>query len=157
MGTGVIEAIVFVGLQGAGKTSFYLARFLQTHIRLSLDMLRTRHRLDLLVRACIDARQPFVIDNTNISASERALYIQPARAGRFRVVGYWFDTPVGECLRRNERREGRARVPVKGILGTAKRLEPPRMSEGFDALYRVRPDGSLGFAVEVWGDAVSRA
>lgn len=38
-----MEAIVFVGIQAAGKTSFYRERFFRTHIRLSLDMLRTRH------------------------------------------------------------------------------------------------------------------
>jgi hypothetical protein len=45
----LVEAVIFVGLQGAGKSSFYRERFFDTHLRLSLDMLRTRHRERLLV------------------------------------------------------------------------------------------------------------
>jgi predicted kinase len=152
-----MEAVIFVGLQASGKTSFYLARFFQTHVRLSLDMLRTRHRLDLLMRSCIEAKQPFVADNTNAGASERAACIELAAAARFRVVGYYFETPLSECLRRNDLREGRERIPPKGIFGTLKRLEPPRRREGFDALYRVRPVSPSGFRVEEWSDEVQRA
>jgi hypothetical protein len=156
-GTRPVETVIFVGLQASGKTTFYLARFFQTHVRLSLDMLRTRHRLDLLLRACIEAKQPFVVDNTNVTAAERAAAIEPAIAAGFRVVGYYFETPLGECLRRNDLREGRERVPPRGIFGTVKRLEPPVRCEGFDALFRVRPDGQPGFRVEEWGDEVQRA
>jgi predicted kinase len=152
-----VEAITFIGIQGSGKTSFYLSRFFQTHIRLSLDMLRTRHRLDLLLRSCIDAKQQFVLDNTNVTASQREPYIALARTARFRVTGYYFDTPLAECLRRNELREGRERIPKRGIFGTLKQLEMPAMREGFDALYRVRPNGSDGFVIEAWGDEVQRS
>ena len=40
-------------------------RFFRTHVRLSLDMLRTRHRERLLFQAYLEAKQSFVIDNTN--------------------------------------------------------------------------------------------
>ncbi|MGH2603213.1 MAG: AAA family ATPase [Dehalococcoidia bacterium] len=129
-----MEAVIFVGLQASGKSSFYLARFFRTHVRLNLDMLKTRHRLDLLLRACIEAKQPFVIDNTNVTAARRAPFITSAREARFRVTGDYFDTPLAECLRRNELREGRERIPKQGILGTLKQLEAPTLSEGFDAL-----------------------
>ncbi len=38
-----MEAVVFCGIQGSGKTSFYRERLLATHVRISLDLLRTRH------------------------------------------------------------------------------------------------------------------
>jgi hypothetical protein len=46
---------------------------------------------------------------------------------------------------RNERRDGREKVPKVAIFTTAKRLEPPRLSEGFDELhaYRVAGDGTF--------------
>lgn len=57
-----LEAVIFVGIQASGKTKFYGERFFDTHIRLSLDMLKTRHREKLLLEACIRAKQPFVLE-----------------------------------------------------------------------------------------------
>jgi predicted kinase len=82
-----VEAVIFVGLQGAGKSTFYRHRFFDTHLRISLDMLKTRHRERWLLRACVEARQPFVVDNTNPTRAERAVYIGAARQAGFRVVG----------------------------------------------------------------------
>jgi predicted kinase len=71
-----VEAVVFIGVQASGKSSFYRERFFDTHLRINLDMLKTRHRERMLLRACIEAGQSFVVDNTNPSVEERARYIQ---------------------------------------------------------------------------------
>jgi hypothetical protein len=141
-----VEAIVFCGIQGSGKTSFYRERFLETHVRISLDMLRTRRREAILVRACLEAQQRFVIDNTNPTVEERRRYVGPARGARFRVVGYLFEATPRQAIARNAERQGRARIPVSGLLGTYKRLQPPTLTEGFSALYRVRIDAEHGGA-----------
>ena len=143
-----MEAVVFCGIQGSGKTTFYRDRLQDTHIRLSLDMLRTRHRESLLVRACVDAKQPFVVDNTNPTRAQRHAYIDAARSGRFRVVGYFFDVRPRDAIARNERRSGKARIPIAGILGTYKRLEIPTRGEGFDEIYRAAPGAAGGWVVE---------
>ncbi len=78
-----MEAVIFIGIQGSGKSSFYLARFYRTHIRINLDMLRTRHREQLLLSACVEGKSRFVVDNTNPTITERARYITPARAAGF--------------------------------------------------------------------------
>jgi predicted kinase len=39
-----MQAVIFIGIQGSGKTSYYAAHFLKTHMRLSLDMLKTRNK-----------------------------------------------------------------------------------------------------------------
>jgi hypothetical protein len=36
-------------------------------------MLKTRHREHHFLQACIEARQPFVVDNTNATRVERQL------------------------------------------------------------------------------------
>jgi hypothetical protein len=59
-----MQALIFTGIQTSGKTTFYRERFFETHIRISLDMLRTRNREQILLQACLEARQPFVKDNT---------------------------------------------------------------------------------------------
>ena len=143
-----MEAIIFVGIQASGKSTFYKERFFNTHIRINLDMLRTRNRESLLLRACLEAKQPFVVDNTNITAADRARYIAPAKEAGIRVVGYYFQMSLGECIRRNNEREPRARVPTAAIAGTLKRLEPPMLAEGFDAIYVVSVGSSGDLIVE---------
>ena len=75
-----MEAVILVGIQASGKTTFYRERFFETHVRLSLDMLRTRHRERLLVAACVAAQQPFVVDNTNRPGTGRTV-MRGVRAG----------------------------------------------------------------------------
>lgn len=145
-----MEAIILIGIQGAGKTSFYRERFFETHIRLSLDMLRTRRREEILLKACLDAKQPFVVDNTNVQATERARYIVPARAAGFRVVGYFFEPEPNASYARNALRTGRDRIPPAGLFGTLKRLERPRLEEGFDELFRVLIPAPGQFEVKKW-------
>src|SRR5829696_9630542 len=113
-------------------------------------MLRTRRRERLLLEACIKMQQPFVVDNTNPTAAERARYILPAKEAGFSVAGYYFQSKVGDCVLRNNTREGAKRIPAAAIYATGKKLEIPTLTEGFDALFYVRIDGSGGFAVEEW-------
>lgn len=143
-----MEAVILVGIQGAGKSSFYRERFFNSHIRINLDMLKTRYREALLVQACILARQPFVVDNTNVLAAERARYIEPAREAGFRVVGYFFPPDVRASIARNKKRPGKEAIPVPGLLGTAKRLQEPQPAEGFDRIYVVRLSEENQFVVE---------
>ena len=39
-----METVILVGIPGSGKTTFYRERFFETHVRISLDMLRMRDR-----------------------------------------------------------------------------------------------------------------
>jgi predicted kinase len=146
-----VEAVIFVGLQASGKSSFYQERFFATHVRISLDLLRTRYRERLFLSACLETQQPLVVDNTNPTRAERAKYIRAAKDAGYAVVGYYFCSQAAACLARNETRA--APVPEVGIWGTAGRLERPAIDEGFDELWYVRlTDG--GFVVEEWRDEV---
>jgi len=149
-----MEAVIFVGIQASGKSTFYVERFFKTHVRINLDMLRTRHRERVLLDACIAAKQPFVIDNTNPAAADRSPYIQTARAAGFDIVGYYFQSKVDDCLSRNAERPETERVPDLAILGTYKRLEVPTLAEGFDRLFYVSVSEEGGFTVEEWCDEV---
>jgi predicted kinase len=109
-----MEAVLLIGIQGAGKSTFYRERFFDTHVRISLDLLRTGRRERTLLEACLATGQPLVVDNTNVTVAERARYIPPARAAGFRVVGYFFVPDSKGSRERNDRREGRRRVPPAG-------------------------------------------
>jgi predicted kinase len=133
-----MEAAIFVGIQGSGKTSFYRERFFNTHVRISLDMLRTRHREHILFHACLAAGQPLVIDNTNPLPSDRARYIAEARRAGFRVVAYYFETSLQDAMHRNNQRAGKEKIPAVALARTLKKLQAPALEEGFDAVYGVK-------------------
>jgi predicted kinase len=149
-----MELIVFIGVQGSGKSTFYGQRFADTHVRINLDMLKTRHREGLLLDACLAGKQPAVIDNTNPTPEERARYIVPAKAQGFKVIGYYFQSKVEDCKQRNLQRPADRAVPLLGLLGTYGRLVRPTAQEGFNLLYYVRIDETGNFVIEEWADEV---
>jgi predicted 3-demethylubiquinone-9 3-methyltransferase (glyoxalase superfamily) len=104
-----MEASVFIGAQASGKSTFYARHVASTRLRLSRDMLRTAHRLDVLFHAALAVKQPLVLDNTHPARASRARYVDGCRAAGHRVLAYWFDTTVEAALARNEARAGSAR------------------------------------------------
>jgi predicted kinase len=150
-----MEAVIFIGIPGSGKSTFFQERFIDSHVRINLDMLKTRNREKILVEACIQAKQPFVVDNTNITASERKKYISLARQAGFLVIGYYFQANLAAALNRNQLRSGKAIIPAKAVIARHHQLQIPEYAEGFDQLYFVRIDPSTGqFVVEEWKNEV---
>ena len=145
-----MEAILLIGIQATGKSTFYRRRFFYSHLRISLDMLKTRNRERQFLHLCLQTSQPFVVDNTNPTIVDRARYILPARKAHFRVSGYYFQSVLKEAIHRNARRPDPHRIPVPGIGGTAAQLELPRYEEGFDELFYVRIGEDGDFIVEDW-------
>ena len=148
-----MEAIIFIGIQGSGKSTFFQERFFSTHVHISLDLLKTRHREQRILDVCLDTDQRFVIDNTNPTREERIKYLNAAKAARFRVVGYYFQSKVEDCLRRNSERNRDLHVPDVAIFSTAKKLELPTWDEGFDQLFYVRQEDGQ-FEIEEWKDEI---
>ena len=149
-----MEAVILIGIQGSGKSTFYRRQFFDTHVRINLDMLKTRHREKCLLEACLAAKQPFVVDNTNPARADRRCYIEAAKAAGFTVTGYYLQSKIEGCRMRNQNRPTSQVVPLKGLLGTAGRLDLPSLEEGFDKLYYVRLGDDGGFVVEEWKDEV---
>lgn len=149
-----MEVVIFIGIQATGKSTFFKQRFADTHVRVNLDMLRTRHREKRLLETCIEIQQNLVVDNTNPAREDRVPYIQAAKAAGFRVTGYYFQSKTSEAIERNAAREESKRIPEKGILGTSGRLELPTLDEGFDELFYVSIGSDGGFEVQEWDDEV---
>jgi len=149
-----MQLVLFCGIQATGKSTFYQQRFFHTHVRLSLDLLRTRHREQRLLQVCLDTQMRCVVDNTNPTRAERATYLGPAKAAGFEVVGYFFQSIAAEALRRNQQRPAERQVPDKGIRATRNRLEIPSRAEGFDKLYFVRTLGNQEFELTDWQDEI---
>ena len=149
-----MEAVIFIGIQASGKSSFYKANFFNSHVRINLDMLKTRHRETLLLRACLESKQQFVVDNTNVLASERAMYIEAAKSAGFVVKGFYFRSSLNNALALNRTRPDPQRIPDVGVLGTHKKLQIPNLAEGFDHLFYVRMGAEGEFIVEEWANEV---
>src|SRR5437764_9853781 len=99
-----MEAVIFIGIQASGKSHFYRERFFNSHVRISLDLLKTRGRERRSLDLCLETQQPFVVDNTNATVANRTSYIKASKTRGFRVVGYFFEPNVAEALKRNEMR-----------------------------------------------------
>lgn len=132
-----MEVIIFVGIQATGKSTFYKTYFADTHIRINLDMLKTRHRERKLFELCLELKQPCVIDNTNLTKQERQRYLPQAQQYGVPIRGYYFASNIHDALSRNAQR-GHDTIPEKGILGAYARLELPTVDEGFDTLHYVK-------------------
>ena len=144
-----MQAVLLIGTQGSGKSSFFKERFADTHVRINLDMLKTRNRERILLSACIQAQQSFVIDNTNPTRVDRKRYFDLLRDTRFEITGYFLQSRLEDCLARNQLRTGKQQIPEAGIRSTHSRLEIPSPDEGFQQLFFVRLDNNT-FIVEPW-------
>jgi predicted kinase len=138
----MLEVVVLMGLQGAGKSTFRAQRFEGTHVLVSKDQFRNNRRPERrqqqLITEALAAGRAVVVDNTNPSRADRATIIALARSFDARVIGYFFASPLEECLARNAARAAPRRVPDVGLLATARKLERPSASEGFDELWTVQ-------------------
>lgn len=147
-----MQLIIFIGIQAVGKSTFYKEKFFKTHLRISLDMLKTRNREKSLFNMCLELRQPVVIDNTNPMVEDRELYIIPAKEHGFKITGYYFSSRISEAIRRNKMRSGKECIPEAGIRAAGKRLVVPTYDEGFDELFYVSIGGNNRFIVKKWLD-----
>ena len=147
-----MQLIIFTGVQASGKSTFYKQFFYATHLRINLDMLKTRHRENILFEAALASKTKMVIDNTNMTKADRTRYIQLAKDADFTVISYYFETDLNSTLVRNAQREGKANIPEKGVKATFQRLQIPQISEGFDELFKVKLIENNGFAIHPVSD-----
>ena len=149
-----MEAVIFVGIQGSGKSTFFKDRFFDSHVRINLDMLRTKNRERLLFEACLEAKQKFVLDKTNLTREGRGKHIVSAKVFGFKIIGYYFQTNLVKAMERNNQRTGKAKIPDVGLFSSFKRLQLPKLEEGFDDLFYVSINEENDFIVEDWKDEI---
>ncbi|MCT7984482.1 ATP-binding protein [Laspinema sp. A4] len=151
----MIEIVILMGLQGAGKSTFYRTYFAQTHALVSKDLMRNNkrpaRRQAFLIAEHLKSGTSLVVDNTNPTLGDRLAIIEIGQAYKTTIMGYYFESQITDCLTRNQQREGKARVPDYALYMTRNKLVPPTYSEGFHQLFHVKiGDHPRTFEIYPW-------
>ncbi len=144
-------AYIMIGIQGSGKSEF-CRRYLPDVEHVNLDTLKIRNNEKRKIADCHVRGVDYVVDNTNPMRADRARYIPPAKEAGYRVIGYFMQSRLQECIARNNLREGKEVIPAMAIAMTSNRLEMPSKAEGFDELYFVANDGAE-MRISEWREA----
>jgi len=143
---------LFIGIPASGKSTFYHRVLEDRNLAyISLDVLKTRAREKAAFDTALAAQQSVAIDNTNVTKELRARYINPAKAAGYRIIGLFFQSVLADCLVRNEKREGKAKLKSVALFGMSAQLELPSINECFDNLFFVRIYDD-NFEIETWKD-----
>src|SRR5437763_8521188 len=85
-----MELIIFVGLQAAGKTTYYHEHFAATHVHVSKDLMRNASGRDtkqmMQLDEALGGGRSVVIDNTNPTVEVRAPLIAAGKRHGARVI-----------------------------------------------------------------------
>ena len=78
--------------------------------------------------------QNVVCDDLNVTVESRQLLLEHLSGVECRKIIYVMTTPLEECLKRNEKRQGIERLPEFVIHSLYSILELPTLSEGWDEI-----------------------
>ena len=140
--------IIMMGIQGSGKSTFCAKNFPE-YTRITLDTLRTRKKEKDALWLAINRKENIIIDNTNPTVSDRKKYIEAGKTSQYRIIGYFMQSRLQECIERNDTRQGKEKIPSAAIACTSNKLEMPGYEEGYDELYFVKITNA-GFSVSKW-------
>ncbi len=141
---------MMIGLQASGKTSYVEKHAPKDAVIISPDRIRKEifqvdydpaveegvwgtffRQLELALRD----KKKVIIDNTNVTRSGRATIFRIARRYNVPVIGYWFKTPIEECIKRNQQRE--RKVPEQMIYNMQRMFDEPVIEEGFQEIKEI--------------------
>ena len=87
---------------------------------------------------CVD----IYVDATHLTRSARLNVLRKICPNNAYMIAVWFDVPLELCLARNDKREGRARVPRQTIEDMFRRYSKPSKYD-FDEVWRVDAEGEV--------------
>lgn len=128
--SGKPHLLLLSGISGSGKTyraMQWQGELSKERVRVNYDDLRLalygpdwkfnlpeekamKHKADEIAIAALDAGKSVVVDNTNLTPRARAHWEAIAQQNGAKVLYEEVDTPIEVCKKRDEKREGNARV-----------------------------------------------
>lgn len=82
------------------------------------------------------------VDATHLTRTARLNVLRKICPNNAYMIAVWFDVPLELCLARNDKREGRARVPRQTIEDMFRRYSKPSKYD-FDEVWRVDAEGEV--------------
>lgn len=137
---------VMVGIPGSGKSTYAKQLEKQGAVRVSLDEIREKLEAETgsksepkvfseglkQMKEALSQGKDVVCDSTNVYPKKREAYFKIAEQYGAKINAIFINTDKKECLERNSKREGKAKVPAVAIHTSAKKLIPPTVEEGFN-------------------------
>jgi hypothetical protein len=71
-----VQAVIFIGIQATGKSTFYEKNFFHSHVRISMNLLNKRNKENKFLETCLETQLKFEIDNTIPTVAEKSKYIE---------------------------------------------------------------------------------
>ena len=134
--------VMFMGPHRSGKTFYFNWHFAGKYNHVQADGDPAGSSGQLPVRECLDKGVDFVIDHTNDTKDERAVYIRDAKAAGYRIIGYLFTTQISDEYEQFDGSYRTAGLYSKIEPAVFGRSELPGFAEGFDELYYVEHIGN---------------
>lgn len=150
----MITTTIMIGLPASGKSTYaaFISMGREAIIVLSSDKIRQELYGDESVQGnpaevfgtlygrmetALKNAESVVIDATNMTKRDREKAIYLGKKYGDLVKGIVMDTPIAECIRRNDARE--RKVPDFVFDRMIAKYEEPTLSEGFDYIVREQP------------------
>lgn len=156
------KAFVMCGIPGSGKSTWVIKHMVPaTDITISRDNIRfmllqdgeeyfaheskVKNIFFSAIRSNTFISKDFdnvFVDATHLTPKSRRQTMNHIAHDTHKIAVY-FDVPIEVALERNARREGRARVPEDAIKNMYNSFCAPKISEGFDEIWRINVEGEI--------------
>lgn len=156
------KLFILMGIPGAGKSSF-----ISTHMK--NDFTQAWISRDEIRFSIVKENEPYFskedevfkkfierinlhltnghdvfADATHLNKKSRAKLLRNLTVKPQETSVIWLQTPLNECIKRNENRAGtRSYVPVSQLCRMAKSLQMPTFNEGINKVYIIKPNEEI--------------
>lgn len=137
-----VELLICVGYPGAGKSTWYTSSGCEKagYVRINQDTLKTPAQCKKMCKESLKNGKSVYLDNTNISAKTRKIYINIATEFKIPVRCIWFTANVELCKHLNKCRgylKHTTVVPHIAYNAAVKNFIEPTLEEGFTQIIQV--------------------
>ena len=150
------KLIMMVGVPGSGKSTWIKNNKAETNIVISRDAIRFAklkddedyfaHESEVFnefvwqIANGLAGDKTVIADATHLNKKSRALVLGKVAKLADEIEAVMIDVHLETAIKRNDQREGRAKVPRGVIRRMYFQMEPPTKEEGFDKITFIRED-----------------